>query len=302
MEVTKLNTLKFHRLTKDQYEAEKTAGTLDSNAIYIIRSDGADTVDVIGSYDKASIDDALGAYITDIDSIIGTGNIAPIEAPYVKTIAQSLTDDQKSTVLTNVGAAAEVHEHSLQDENIVDVLPLNKGGTGTLALREEAPANAIVRKANDGQYLFYTGTNSGALYAVSENGVPTFGTLPVGQGGTGSKVARSSVAATNVTGTSSSNVECYYFPYLDMCWIRGYIVLSAALTANTNLTVCEVDVNYKPLYITAISAHNKDTAVSAYVRRNSTNPTTDPVTVIVSSKSDLASGSAIYLSGWWAVS
>lgn len=298
MEVTKLNTLKFHRLTKDQYDAEKTAGTLDGNAIYIIRPDGANSTDVIGSYDKASIDDALGAYITDIDSIIGTGDIAPIESQNVRTVAQTLTDDQKSTVLTNIGAASQVHEHSLKDDTITDVLPLNKGGTGTYALRDDAPANAIVRKANDGQYLFYTGTNSGALYAVSENGVPTFGTLPVGQGGTGQKNVKENVSISVLNGTSSSNVECKYFPYLDMCWVRAYIVLSAELAANTNLTVCEIDANYKPQYITAISAHNRDAAVSAYVRQNST----DPVTVIVSSKSALASGSAIYISGWWMVS
>ena len=111
-----------------------------------------------------------------------------------------------------------------------------------------------------------------------------------------------SISATIVNGNSSSNVECYHFPYLNMCWARVYVVLSEDLAANTNLTVCEIDVNYKPMYITALSAHSRDASVSAYVRRDATNPTTDPVTLIVSSKSDLTAGSAIYISGLWAVS
>lgn len=64
-------------------------------------------------------------------------------------------------------------------------LPLAQGGTGTSTGMANAPANAIIRKVASGSYLWYTATGNGAFYATSENGLPTFGTLPVAQGGTG---------------------------------------------------------------------------------------------------------------------
>ena len=58
MEVTNLNALKINRLTVEQYETEKEANTLSSNEVYFIYNND-NTVDIIGVYDKESVDELL---------------------------------------------------------------------------------------------------------------------------------------------------------------------------------------------------------------------------------------------------
>lgn len=70
-------------------------------------------------------------------------------------------------------------------------LGLSSGGTGRNL--SDVPDGAVIRKAGQGNnYLYYTPTVSGAMYATGENATPKFGTLPIAQGGTG---ADSPVAA-----------------------------------------------------------------------------------------------------------
>lgn len=74
-------------------------------------------------------------------------------------------------------------------------LGLSSGGTGSATSLAGAPANAIIRKVSGGDYLYYTPTGNGALYATQENGYLYFGTLPIAQGGTGKTTADAAAKA-----------------------------------------------------------------------------------------------------------
>lgn len=121
---------------------------------------------------------------------------------------------------------------------------------------------------------------------------------PIAKGGTGQTSRYINVSITHQNAKTSSNTSCRYFPYLGMCWIRAYVVLNVALTAGTALTVIEVDGQYRPSSITALATHNNSANLSAYIRKNQTIET-DPATIKIKSDTDLAVGSAIYISGWW---
>ena len=64
---------------------------------------------------------------------------------------------------------------------------LAQGGTGSNL--SGIPAGAVVRNSSNDSGLWYTPTKKGAFYASEENGLPSFGTLPVGMGGTGTATA-----------------------------------------------------------------------------------------------------------------
>lgn len=64
---------------------------------------------------------------------------------------------------------------------------LAQGGTGSNL--DSIPPGAIVRNSSNDTGLYYTPTKKGAFYASAENGLPSFGTLPVGMGGTGTATA-----------------------------------------------------------------------------------------------------------------
>lgn len=92
---------------------------------------------------------------------------------------QTLTEEQQAQARENIGAAESF-----------GTLQLERGGTGRNFA--SVPPYAIVRATSNTTnypYLYYQTTNNGALYATSENGAPKFGTLPVGQGGTGATTA-----------------------------------------------------------------------------------------------------------------
>lgn len=104
--------------------------------------------------------------------------------------------------LANLGAAASSHTHT--KAQITDfpttmtpaahthaasdvtsgTLPRSRGGLGKDA--STIPEYAILRNCGANyDYIHYTATANGALYATATNGIPKFGTLPVAQGGTG---------------------------------------------------------------------------------------------------------------------
>lgn len=95
------------------------------------------------------------------------------------------------------------HSHSAQSitsgtlgSGRLPVVPLSKGGTGSGTELLNAPANALVKKANGSDELLnYISTKAGAFYASSENGTPMFGTLPVNLGGTGATTAAKALEA-----------------------------------------------------------------------------------------------------------
>lgn len=118
---------------------------------------------------------ATGANKTTVDSALSTTSTNPVQNKVINTAL--------------AGKANSTHTHSASDITS-GVFGLNKGGTGSGTDLANAPRNAVIRKAgNSDDYLYYTTTKSGAMYADSENGTPVFGTLPIAQGGTGSSTS-----------------------------------------------------------------------------------------------------------------
>lgn len=134
------------------------------------------TAGLMSSSDKTKLDGIeTGANKTIVDSALSSTSTNPVQN---KVINGALSGKAKSS-----------HTHNASD--ITGTLELDHGGTGSNTSLKEAPNGAIIRKlkSDDNNQLWYTSTASGALYATSENGIPTFGTLPVAQGGTGATTA-----------------------------------------------------------------------------------------------------------------
>ncbi len=91
------------------------------------------------------------------------------------------------------------HEHNASAITS-GTLPLARGGTGRALTRT---SNALIRFSSSSDYFSTTATKSGALYATSSNGAPSFGTLPIAQGGTGATTAEGVLTNLGVTATAS---------------------------------------------------------------------------------------------------
>nr|DAF00479.1 MAG TPA: hypothetical protein [Herelleviridae sp.] len=115
-------------------------------------------------------------------------NLKDMVTPIDNTLSSTSTNPVQNKVINTAlsGKANSSHTHKVSDITS-GTLGLAQGGTGSTSGLVNAPRNAIVRKAGDSDdYLYYTATKSGALYASEENGTPVFGILPLTQGGTGS--------------------------------------------------------------------------------------------------------------------
>lgn len=111
------------------------------------------------------------------------------------------------------------------------VLPKALGGTG--ADFSNIPANAIIRNSGSGgSDLYYFATGNGACYATSTNGYPTFGTLPVAQGGTGETTAWTNGTVASLNSTTITSYQFAVFPYLNKAFIRLNVLLGSALDAD----------------------------------------------------------------------
>ena len=97
------------------------------------------------------------------------------------------------------GKAEATHQHSASDITS-GTLPLSLGGTGRALSRT---SNALIRFSSGSDYFSTTATKNGALYATSSNGSPTFGTLPIAQGGTGA--TDSATALTNLGAAATTH-------------------------------------------------------------------------------------------------
>ena len=135
---------------------------------------------------------ATGANKTTVDSALSDSSTNPVQN---KVINNALS-----------GKANSSHTHKAGDITS-GVIPLDRGGTGSSVSLRDAPNGAIIRKLKDDNdnELWYTPTKNGALYAKSENGVPSFGTLPIAQGGTGATSAAN--ARENLGAASSSHTH-----------------------------------------------------------------------------------------------
>lgn len=138
----------------------------------------------------------------------GTGSNKSLkEAPNGAVIRKLKSDDYNELLYTPTknGALYATSENGIPT---FGTLPLAQGGTGSTSGLVNAPRNAIVRKAGDADdYLYYTPTKNGALYASQENGSPVFGTLPIAQGGTGATTAAK--ARENLGAAASSHTHSY---------------------------------------------------------------------------------------------
>ena len=144
---------------------------------------------------------------------VGDGSTAAKSLPYIKVdtdsaLSSTSTNPVQNKVINTAlsGKANSSHTHKAGDITS-GVIPLDRGGTGSNVSLRDAPNGAIIRKLKDDKanQLWYTPTKDGALYATSENGIPTFGTLPLAQGGTGATSAAK--ARENIGAASSSHTH-----------------------------------------------------------------------------------------------
>lgn len=130
---------------------------------------------------------------------------------------------------------------SLSKANVTSALGYTPFGSGTLSMANggtgssqvaDAPANAILKKANNGNYVWYIQSKNGALYATSTNGIPQFGVLPVEQGGTGETDAWVNGTVSSLNSTTITSYQFAVFPYLNKAFIRLNVLLGSALGAD----------------------------------------------------------------------
>ena len=156
--------------------------------------------------------DGQPLYETDTHKLkVGDGSTAAKSLPYIKVDTDSSLSSTSTNPIENKavntalsGKANSSHTHNASDITS-GVIPLDRGGTGSNVDLDTAPNGAIIRKLKDADSneLGYTPTKNGALYATSENGVPSFGTLPIAQGGTGA--ASAAKARENIDAAASSH-------------------------------------------------------------------------------------------------
>ena len=102
--------------------------------------------------------------------------------------------------------------------NLSGIVPVTSGGTG----RDELTSNAVIT-GNGENSVNMVGTQSGALFATSNGGIASFGTLPIEQGGTNATTA-AGAAANIITGSASTIAS-------------SKITASRALITNSNKNV-----------------------------------------------------------------
>lgn len=120
-----------------------------------------------------------------------TGNAAT--ATVLKT-GRTLQVDLASTTAPSFNGSANV------SIGVTGTLPLSQGGTGANLART---SNAIIRYSSSGNYMSSTPTANGAFYATGANGSPSFGTLPIAQGGTGATNAADVISNLGITASAT---------------------------------------------------------------------------------------------------
>lgn len=206
---------------------------------------------------------------------------------YVFTRAGNATGWNGSSTVSGADAWIRLYDSTT-------VIPLSNGGTGSETGLAGAPDNAMIRKAAGEDYLNYTATGNGAFYATAANGTPKFGTLPVGQGGTGStdayKVVTLSAGTYAQTSSELFGGYCQYVPYLDMCFMRLYVQPNTTLSASTEYVVASVPSTYKPGSMTALTVHAQK-ELTAYINSDGK--------IAVRPRESISTSYGIRIAGFW---
>ena len=179
-------TLKYLEQTYDCEVAIKGSDyihLLDDNGCMVASFDGITDFSAFtlqnGSYTTPTADHDCHIAVIRDDGTIGKGGHT-CSGVASKTHSHAWSDvTDKPTTFTPA-----THGHAATDITS-GILSGERGGTGSSTCFTNAGANAILKKASDGNNMWYTNTANGALYATAANGLAKFGTLPVAQGGTG---------------------------------------------------------------------------------------------------------------------
>ena len=212
--------------------------------------------------------------------------------------------------LTNYATAAyvnsQINSKTVTDDEIVAalgfmpqsntaIIPKTRGGAGRDI--SDFPANAIIRNSGSGGGdLYYTITNNGAFYATSENGYPSFGTLPVAQGGTGQTKAWTNGTVTSLNNTTITSFQFATFPYLNKAFIRLNVLPGRAIGADDAEFIALPSVI--PTAHTALSCYNEfgydiHCGVSSVAGKG--------VYIINCGTASMSTTVRLYISGWYSI-
>ena len=177
--------------------------------------------------------------------------------------------------------------------NSSNVIPKSKGGTG--ADFSNIPANAIIRNSGSGgSDLYYVATANGACYATSANGYPTFGVLPIEQGGTGKTVRWENGTVTSLNSTTITSYQFAVFPYLNKAFIRLNVLLGSALDAD--------EARYIAMPSTVATAH---TALSCFniagYDIHCGMASDNGIYVINCGTASMSTSVRLYIAGWYSI-
>lgn len=132
---------------------------------------------------KVGLEVALYSPLNEANTAV-TNNQLYIRVYSYKTGTKTLSGGHDNYRLPSVTTDLTSEEKNYYDIlTTKDKVTLKQGGTG--ANLSDIPAGAIVRNSSNNTGLWYTATKKGAFYASADNGLPSFGTLPVDMGGTG---------------------------------------------------------------------------------------------------------------------
>lgn len=211
-----------------------------------------------------------------------------------------------SNYATNASVSAQINSKAVTEDEIVDalgfmpqsntaIIPKTRGGAGRDI--SDFPANAIIRNSGSGgSDLYYTATNNGACYSTSENGYPTFGTLPVAQGGTGQTKAWTNGTVSSLNNTTVTSSQFAIFPYLNKAFIRLNILTTSAIAADGAMFVALPSTI--PTAHTALACYNE---IGYDIHCGVSSVAGKGVYIMNSGTSSMPSGTRLYIAGWYSI-
>lgn len=149
---------------------------------------------------KNYVDDTVSPVSTVANSAASTASAANTTATNAKSAIDTHVANKENpheVTYSQTGAAAEDHDHAAGDITS-GTLGVARGGTG----KASHTSNAVLT-GNGTSAVNNVATASGALFATAANGAPSFGTLPVAQGGTGATIAANALKNLGLTATAA---------------------------------------------------------------------------------------------------